>query len=101
MVAPEADLHRDAAGGVDDQHHLQPPQIHDSSGGDFALQSRSSLPPGNEKEDGITTKGDQEKGSHSEDPAADVPERPRKSFSRFYRKYKVFFHIAYFLFFTG
>lgn len=102
MIAPEGDLYHDPAGDAENQYHPPPHShhIHDDLGGaplHLALQPPLFPSPGNEKEDGIVAK-DQEKGNYSTDPAADVPEKPRKSLSRFYG---VFLHIVLFLFFTG
>lgn len=69
---------------------MDPPQSPHSEQGDF-------------EKDVIPSAPDEEKGSRKSNEAA-VEENPpakKSSFSRFYRRYKVFFHTFYFVFFTA
>ena len=53
------------------------------------------------EKDGFPTGPDMEKGCHGSQEATESAEKPRWTFSAFYRKYKIFFHIFFFVFFTG
>lgn len=113
MATPVVEVHRDPALDTDRAH--QHPHVHHANGSNCDVtytigttvdppnippQSPRSSPAPYEK-DGIPAAFDVEKGSDGSKEAPESAEKPRWTFSAFYRKYKIFFHIFFFAFFTG
>lgn len=104
MSTPVAEVQRDPALNAEHQHHH--PHVHhaNKSNDDVAYTvgtTPDSAPPIQFEKDAIPSSSDLERGSRSSNEGAVVTEKPRRNFSHFYRKYKIFFHVFWFVLFTG
>ncbi|KAF8461593.1 Na+ dependent nucleoside transporter C-terminus-domain-containing protein [Kalaharituber pfeilii] len=110
---PTEEIQRDPALDPSKQHHH--PHIHHTNKSNDnvtytvgttvdppLIPAQSPLPaPSKYEKDGLPSASDEEKGSRSSNGPANDKTKPKKFISAFYWKYKIFFHIFYFSFFTG
>lgn len=113
MSTQVEEVHHDPALSADRQH--QHPHVHHTnrSNSDVTYTVGTTVDPPHipqqsplsspapYEEDGSPLASDVEKGGHGNQEATESVKKPRLTFSTFYRKYKIFFHIFFFAFFTG
>ncbi|KAF8415148.1 Na+ dependent nucleoside transporter C-terminus-domain-containing protein [Terfezia claveryi] len=97
-----AEVHRDPALNADRAHQHPHPNASNSDAETTVDHLHISQPsPAPYEKDGFPAALDVEKGSNRSKEVPESTGRPRWMFSAFYRKYKIFFHIFFFVFFTG
>lgn len=110
MATPIAEVHRDPTLNADRARQHPHPNAGNSDAtytvettvDHLHIPQQSPLSsPAPYGKDGFPAALDVEKGSNRSQEVPQSTENPRWTFSAFYRKYKIFFHIFFFVFFTG